>query len=513
MKIIAMYLPQYHRVKENDEWWGEGYTDWVAVKNAESLFDGHDQPRLPLNANYYDLTDKDSMIWQSKLMHEYGIDGMCIYHYWFKDGRQILEKPAELLLEWKDVDMPFCFSWANETWARTWSGIRTSNHWADKYEQTSSGELVNSNGILLEQEYGSEKEWKDHFKYLQPFFRDERYIKVDGKPLFVIHNVEDISCLRKMIDCWNRLAYEAGFKGMFILGGGCRQEMTNVLDGQIYRYPRRALARIKKDKINGINVVEGQNAWDSLLEEPQEYNTIPYFMGFSGYDDTPRRGGKGTVITRVSPDRYERNIYELLKKNSRHGANFTFINAWNEWGEGMYLEPDEIDKYQYLQAIKNAKDQFESEECQFDKTLQVLGGKYTNLSILNKRTEANLRVLDRWLNLSEEGVNVGKNIADKYGDVVAVYGFGVLGRHLVRCLKSANVRIEYVVEKNVTVKNKYPILDDITVYSDYSVIPKTETIIVTAPFSFGEIKYNLEKLGRIGNIVSISEVLSEITNG
>ena len=114
MKVIAMYLPQFHRLRENDEWWGEGFTEWTAVKAAEPLFEGHDQPRVPLNENYYDLLDKKTMEWQSELMKKYSVYGMCFYHYWFKDGRRILEKPAENLLNWNNVDMPFCFSWANE---------------------------------------------------------------------------------------------------------------------------------------------------------------------------------------------------------------------------------------------------------------------------------------------------------------------------------------------------------------------------------------------------------------
>lgn len=123
MKIFTMYLPQFHRTLENDAWWGEGFTDWVSTKNVAPLFSGHVQPRIPLNSNYYDLTEKETMKWQAELMHQYGIDGMCIYHYWFKDGRKVLEKPAENLLKWKDIDMPFCFYWANESWARSWSNV------------------------------------------------------------------------------------------------------------------------------------------------------------------------------------------------------------------------------------------------------------------------------------------------------------------------------------------------------------------------------------------------------
>lgn len=119
VKVISMYLLQFHKVKENDEWWGEGFTEWTAARQALPLFDGHYQPHVPLNANYYDLLDKGTMQWQADLMKKYGIDGQCIYHYWFKDGRQILEKPVENLLRWTDIEMSFCFCWANESWART----------------------------------------------------------------------------------------------------------------------------------------------------------------------------------------------------------------------------------------------------------------------------------------------------------------------------------------------------------------------------------------------------------
>ena len=131
MKVLAMYLPQFHRVMENDQWWGTGFTEWTAAKGAEKLYEGHYQPRIPKNQYYYNLLDKDAMQWQAELMKKYHIDGMCIYHYWFKDSRRILEKPAENLLKWKNIEMPFCFYWANVTWARTWStcAVRASCSW------------------------------------------------------------------------------------------------------------------------------------------------------------------------------------------------------------------------------------------------------------------------------------------------------------------------------------------------------------------------------------------------
>lgn len=133
-KAIAMYLPQFHNVKENNMWWGEGFTDWRAMECAKPLFDGHKQPKCPLNNYKYDLMDKKTMQWQADLMHKYHVYGLCFYHYWFKEGKKILEKPAENLLKWKDIDMPFCFCWANESWVRSWSKLNNQNVWASQFE-------------------------------------------------------------------------------------------------------------------------------------------------------------------------------------------------------------------------------------------------------------------------------------------------------------------------------------------------------------------------------------------
>lgn len=164
-KTIAIYLPQFHEVEENNRWWGQGFTDWVTVKNALSLFQGHRQPRVPLDQNYYDLLQHDTMKHQAEMAAKYKVSGFCFYHYWFKDGRRILEKPAENLLRWTDIDMPFCFSWANQTWARTWTNVSNSNAWIDvDFENRESGD-----DILLRQSYGGKKDWKEHFEYLLPF--------------------------------------------------------------------------------------------------------------------------------------------------------------------------------------------------------------------------------------------------------------------------------------------------------------------------------------------------------
>lgn len=187
MKTIAFYLPQFHRIPENDKWWGEGFTEWVNVKNAQPLFDGHEQPKMPFNKNYYDLTDVEVMKWQATLAKKYGIFGFCMYHYWF-DGHLLLEKPVENYLK-SDIDFPFCLCWPNEHWTNAWV----------------SGE----NKVLIEQRYGSEKEWRDHYNYLVPFFKDSRYIRKSGKILFVIYRPELISERKEMFECWNRWAVGA----------------------------------------------------------------------------------------------------------------------------------------------------------------------------------------------------------------------------------------------------------------------------------------------------------------
>lgn len=192
MKIIAFYLPQFHNIPENDEWWGDGFTEWVNVKKAKPLYEGHVQPKEPLDDNYYNLTDDDVKVWQSKLAKKYGVYGFCYYHYWF-NGKLLLEKPMEQMLANPEIDTPFCICWANEAWTKAW---------------------VNSTKMLIPQKYGEKKEWKEHFDYMLKFFKDDRYIKCDGKPLLVIYKPELIECGNEMIDYFQELAKEAGFPGL-----------------------------------------------------------------------------------------------------------------------------------------------------------------------------------------------------------------------------------------------------------------------------------------------------------
>ena len=216
MKILAMYLPQFHRTPENDKWWGEGFTEWTTVRKAKPLFLNHAQPHEP--QEYYNLLDKDVMIKQAELMHKYGVDGMCFYHYYFEDGIKILEKPAENLLKWKEINMPFCFYWANQSWVRTWSNLQDANVWVDTLDNDEKRE---GDGVLLRQAYGGREQWKKHFDYLLPFFKDSRYIRKDGRPLFIIYKPEDIKDLAEMKDYWNELMEKEGLPHIFFIGKTC----------------------------------------------------------------------------------------------------------------------------------------------------------------------------------------------------------------------------------------------------------------------------------------------------
>lgn len=201
IKTIAFYLPQYHAIPENDWAWGVGFTEWTNVKKAKPLFEGHYQPRVPLENNYYNLLDERVLVEQSKTAQKYGIFGFCYYHYWFKNGKKLLEKPIEKMLQSKDVTIPYCLCWANENWTKKWDG--------------------SDNEVIVLQDYGGQNEWEKHFQYLLAYFRDKRYITINGKPVFLIYRPNIIPCIQKMLKFFERRALEVGLKGIcFVVQNG-----------------------------------------------------------------------------------------------------------------------------------------------------------------------------------------------------------------------------------------------------------------------------------------------------
>lgn len=368
MKIIAFYLPQFHIIPENDEWWGKEFTEWVNVKKALPLYDGHEQPREPLYDNYYNLLNTDIQKWQVDLAKKYGIYGFCYYHYWF-NGKLLLEKPMENMLHNKELDLPFCISWANEPWTKAWVG--------------------ESKKVLIPQKYGDKKEWKEHFDYLLPFFRDKRYIKYEKKPLFIIYRPETIECLNQMLDYWDELAKVHGFNGMTYAYQNIDFDLQKNCDNSRFEYdiefePSYAYHDIFKnnhkyikamrlivsnflEKRFGINLmkigvgyfnksnqISYDKAWEMILKrKPISSKSVP--GAFVGWDNTPRHGEKGKIYIGDNPEKFQKYLSHQIKraKNVYH-KDIIFMYAWNEWAEGGYLEPDKRHGYKNLEAIKNA---------------------------------------------------------------------------------------------------------------------------------------------------------------
>lgn len=355
VKIIAFYLPQFHAIPENDEWWGKGFTDWVNVRKAKKIFKGHEQPRIPLNDNYYDLSKVETIKMQAEIAEKYGVYGFCFYHYWFAGGKKLLEKPSEILLANKDIKLPFCFSWANEPWARTWDGRNSS--------------------ILMPQEYGTERDWAEHFEYLLPFFKDSRYIKENNRPVFLLYKSSSISRCLDMMNMWEKLAKEAGFEGMHFVETlrGKNDEVRNLpfkakveFEPSVtdYKIPSLALfyRRIRKRFLNIINkvfrtAIPLYKPWTfSYIAERSLNQFAPegtYAGAFVGWDNTPRKGLSGTIILPPTKEEFKDYLRKKIRiAINKYHTDYLFINAWNEWAEGTYLEPDALNGYDYLEAIK-----------------------------------------------------------------------------------------------------------------------------------------------------------------
>lgn len=362
-KIIAFYLPQFHRIPENDMWWGKGFTDWVGARKAKPLFPGHRQPRIPAKENYYNLLNKKTLEWQAALARKYNIYGFCIYHYWFGE-KQLLEKPAENLLSWKDIDINYCFSWANESWIASWSKLK-GNAWAE-----SKGSVKEKGGYLVKQEYGGKKEWERHFQYLLPFFQDERYIKIGNSPVFVIYKPEDIKALRPMMQYWNSLAKKHGFNGIYFAGTNYSKWKEKGMNALLLYEPSYTLLRetgeFNKKGYYALGLQKWMCKYNILLPKMINYDAVWRLIikrnnsnniwpgGFVDFDSTPRKGKSGSICIGVTPRKFEKYMHRLIAKNQ--DKEFIFVTAWNEWGEGAYLEPDSQNGTRYLKSIRKLRE-------------------------------------------------------------------------------------------------------------------------------------------------------------
>lgn len=358
MKIITFYLPQYHTFPENDEWWGKGFTEWTNVKNAKPIFKGHNQPRVPLNKNYYNLSDIETLRWQCELANKYDIYGFCFYHYWF-DGKMLMNKPMEMLLENKDIKTNYCVCWANENWTKAW---------AKKDKQ-----------ILIKQTYADKTDWINHFNYLLQFFKDDRYIKINNKPLLILYRPEIITPLEEMINVWNRLAMQEGFAGitwiyqqvyynhlveptgyLFDYGIEYQPGFVRLQQQKTFSVIRRkilheVIAKLKLPQRKWSTIYyDYDDTWKRILNiKPRDEKMLP--GAFVDWDNTPRYKQGASVVIGYTKEKFQKYLTMQIKRAREvYHKDMLFLFAWNEWGEGGYLEPDEEEQYARLEAIKSA---------------------------------------------------------------------------------------------------------------------------------------------------------------
>lgn len=370
MKIIPLYLPQFHTIPENDEWWGKDFTEWVNVREAKPLFDGHNQPRVPLNHNYYDLSDVETLKWQCRIAKEYGIYGFCMYHYWF-NGHLLLEKPMEMLLAHPEIDIKYCVSWANHDWTDAW---KASNR-APK--------------ILISHNFDDEQDWVNHFYYLLPFFKDPRYMSENNKPIMVIYIPNIIRKLGKMLDVWSRLARENGFEGLTYIYQSAASSFDNSWNHSLFDYgvemnpgyvglanrqknssffPKlmkysheiKRLLHIRRSllpqkKITEVSKADYNYTWQRILElRPMSKSPKMIPCAFTDWDNTPRHKERGYLYQGVTPEKFRKYFRQLVENTKKYyDTDMIFVFAWNEWAEGGYLEPDTKNGFAFLEAIRD----------------------------------------------------------------------------------------------------------------------------------------------------------------
>ena len=369
MKInfIPFYFPQLHPVPENYAWWGKGYTDWDRVKTAVAHSENHHQPRIPLNKNYYDQSLEQTQKWQIALALQYGIYGFNFYHYWF-DGKVLLKKPLQNFHK-LDHKLKYCITWANETWTKRWEG--------------------RLNTILIRQNHRiDKKEWENHFQYLLPFFQDKRYIRIDRKPVFCLYRPDILAGARRFTDFFQNQAVKHGLNGIYFIALKAYEPKNQVIydnfDAVMRFQPRdifgrkdnktllqkklevylRALPERYQICLSGLalkfqtgTVYDYDRFWKKLIDTAEKdlakdkpiYQSIPV-----DWDNTPRYGEKSHYFSNYSPEKFKANLIRFLNVFLRADQKelFLFVNAWNEWSEGAYLEPDEKHLYKSLEILQ-----------------------------------------------------------------------------------------------------------------------------------------------------------------
>ena len=344
VKLIAFYLPQFHAIPENDEWWGKGFTEWSNVKPAQAQFDGHYQPHLPGELGYYDLVNSSTQARQVALAELYGIAGFCFYTYWFS-GKLLLEKPVENYLNDSGLNLPFCLCWANENWTRRWDG--------------------HENEILMQQIH-SPKEDLAFIQYAARYMRDERYIRIDGKPLLLVYRPSLLPSAKASAKRWRSWCQQNGIGEIYL----AYTQSFDVFDPREFgfdaaiEFPPNTNIQINITKeVKPLNKDFSCTVydWRVFVLKSRNYRK-PDYMLFRGvcpsWDNTARRKGKATIYANSSPRGYQEwltnAVTETCTRISNPEERLVFVNAWNEWAEGAHLEPDQKYGYAYLDATRRA---------------------------------------------------------------------------------------------------------------------------------------------------------------
>lgn len=351
IKLVAFYLPQFHPIPENDQFWGKGFTEWSNVTRAKPLYPGHLQPRLPGELGFYDLRLPEVADKQAELAKEYGFHGFCYYYYWFAPEKTLLERPLKQMLQNPQTDFPFCLCWANENWTRRWDGSEDE--------------------ILVKQNYTDE--FADSFiESLLPYFRDDRYIRVDGKPVLLVYDTRQFADIRKSTSIWRKLVRAAGFEDIFLI-------RCNTFVGQAYEidpkvqgfdacveFPPHGTNTAQLPIIESEQESDEESAtvfdqetvvFNSITRAPQTYELFRTL--FPSWDNTPRKQQAATIFFGSTPALYKQWLSGLIAWTKRHNPSdrqIIFVNAWNEWAEGAVLEPDKEHGRKYLEATKEALD-------------------------------------------------------------------------------------------------------------------------------------------------------------
>ena len=375
-RLIAFYLPQYHPIPENDEWWGKGYTEWRSVTAAKPLFKGHYQPHIPADLGFYDLRLPEIREQQAELAREAGIEGFCYWHYWMGNGRMLLERPFQEVLSSGNPDYPFCLGWANHNWTnRMWSKV-------SNFSRTHN---------LIEVFY-SKEDYIKHFHYVLPAFRDKRYIRVDGKPLFYIFAPQHIPNSREFIDTWQDLARANGLDGIYFVAMVSNVSLGFKDENGKYALPNLNEAGKRYQMFldmgyDGINsrgdyraelLCKGKyvTLYERFLRKVFKYSTLKRYdyakvmenlfvkedawenvfpTIIPNWDRSPRAGKDAVIYDKSTPDLFERSLRNAINiiKDKKPEHQIIFVKSWNEWGEGNHLEPDVKWGHQYLDAIHN----------------------------------------------------------------------------------------------------------------------------------------------------------------